>query len=48
MTGATGDRHPDRPARAPRWARLFWGLVAVAIVIAVILHALGGGLGGHG
>lgn len=48
MTGATQSRDPDRDSRTPRWPRLFWGLVIVAIVVVIVVHALGGGIGGHG
>jgi hypothetical protein len=40
--------HDERRTRAPRWVRLFWGAVALAIVAVLIIHAAGGGLGGHG
>lgn len=51
MAEPTGDRPTDGPvptSRPPTWARVWWILVAVALVAALVLHALGGGLGGHG
>ena len=38
---------PDRHT-APRWVRAVVALAIALIVMVVVLHLLGGGLGGHG
>jgi hypothetical protein len=37
-----------RARRTARWPWIWWTLVAAALIAVAVVHALGGGLGGHG
>lgn len=40
--------HPTSPPGTPRWVKIFVIIFIVSLLIFVILHLMGFGLGGHG
>lgn len=40
------DRADDSPPAMPRWVKVFFGIIVVALVLLVVLKIIGGG--GHG
>ena len=40
--------NPNSPPGMPRWVKILTGIFIVLVILFIILHLMGFGLGGHG
>jgi hypothetical protein len=46
MTEPLSSPEPGEPA-GPRWVKVLGGVVLAVVVLVVVIHLAGGGMGGH-